>query len=189
MQADEYYDAADAARNSAVEGLGTVGTMLVDGGIEGLKVLFDIGVGFITGGTGAGSSLVRSFADGAHESADEGKNVNEQIANGLKAATIEFLTGKILEKGGVLDKFDDGLIERIASSFSKNQKLVMDIAKIPVAMTGAYLTTFMFACADTAYNNVKNGEHNRNDTDEVINTAIENFISGSISYVPLPWRE
>lgn len=182
--ASDYYDAADTARDKATEGLGTLSQIMVDVGIEGLKLLFDYGVGKIIGGKGTGSNLLRSFSDGAHESAEAGWGVQKQIGDGLKSAAQEYLMGMFVEKGGVLDKLDDGLIKQIANSIGGNEKLIEHFAKVPVNMMGVYLTTFMFACAETIYNNALTGEHNRNDTKEVTTDAISNFMSSSISYIP-----
>lgn len=182
--AGDYYEAADTARDNAAKGLNTVGQIMVDVGIEGIKLLFDQGMGKITGGTSTGSALLRSFGEGAYKSAEAGWGVQKQIGDGLKSSAVEYLMGKFVDKDGVLDKLDDGLIKQIANSIGGNEKLIEHFAKVPVNMMGVYLTTFMFACAETAFNESRTGNTSHNDTKKVTTDAINNFISSSISYIP-----
>ena len=93
---------ADKDVAAAKEGSGKVGQFLVDLGYTGTQLLADTAANAIAPGAGMVSMASRVYGDASAEARREGKTAGQQVLSGLKGATIEVLTEKLV---GVLRCF------------------------------------------------------------------------------------
>ena len=139
-----HIQAGSKYREAAVNGLGTVGSFLVDAGIAGTQMLMDAGIGTITGTGSMAPMLVRSFGAGAYESASSGGDIADQLYEGTKSAAIEWVTEHLFGGNPIYDKAS-GWVNHAAKTAltrvlgeSGFQKLIgsaaAKIAKLPAAM-------------------------------------------------------
>ncbi len=99
--ADKLSEKSAKEINSAKDGLGKVGQILVDAGVAGTQMLGDAALNIVTPGAGIVGMGLRSFGSGAQEQRQRGGSETDQFLGGLKSAGIEVLTEKI---GGPFEK-------------------------------------------------------------------------------------
>ena len=80
----------------AKQGLGKVGSFLVDTGVAGAQMLGDVAVGALTGGSALPSMFVRSAGSSAQEAREAGGTLGQQVAYGLGSGALSVATEKLL---------------------------------------------------------------------------------------------
>ena len=97
----------------AKEGLGTVGSFLVDTGVAGAQMLGDIAAGALTGGSALPAMFVRSAGSSAQEARDAGGTLGQQVAYGLGSGALSVATEKLLNVSAPFKKaFGTGFLDR-----------------------------------------------------------------------------
>ena len=105
--ADTMSDAAAQQTEGAKHGLGNVGRTLVDVGGGLTDVAIDTGLNYIMPGLGMIRMGTSAFGSAAQEARRQGKDIDEQVFQGIKSAGIEVLTEKI---GGPFEKAYGGTL-------------------------------------------------------------------------------
>lgn len=121
----------DSARfqQQAKEGLGKVGSLVVDAGVSTGQSLLDNALGAVTG-TGMLPFVARSFGGAAQEARQSGADTSEQLAYGAGQAAKEYVTEKLfgltgpqrLTGGGSLDDAIEKGIRNTTERLAKTQK-------------------------------------------------------------------
>ena len=92
--ADRMQDDSAGAQERAKEGLGAVGSTLVDAGISTGQSMLDAGIGALTG-TGMAPFVVRAFGGAAQEARRGGADLDQQLGYGTAQAAKEYITEKL----------------------------------------------------------------------------------------------
>lgn len=106
----------------AKQGLGKVGSTLVDVGVAGTQMLGDAAVNLLAPGAGLAAMGVRSFGSGAQEARQKGATLAQQIGYGAATAGVEVLTEKMFDGlsgiygKGAFDDVVDGVINKMATT-------------------------------------------------------------------------
>ena len=117
---------ADTDISRAKEGLGPLGQLAVDAGVEGVQAMGDAGIAALTGGSAAIPAAIREFGGSAQEARQSGASYGQQLGYGAASAALSAGAGKIASKvaapfHGV---FGAGAAERLAgklvSRFGEN---------------------------------------------------------------------
>ena len=96
----------------AKQGLGKVGSFLVDTGVAGAQMLGDVAVGALTGGSALPSMFVRSAGSSAQEARDAGGTLGQQVAYGLGSGALSVATEKLLNVSAPFKKaFGEGVLD------------------------------------------------------------------------------
>lgn len=112
----------------AKEGLGKVGSTLVDIGAAGIQMGADIGTGLLTGGSALVPMAVRGFGGSAQEARQEGATLGQQVGYGLGSAAVSVATEKLSNVvkpfakafgAGVSDDLVESAISRAVSRAAK----------------------------------------------------------------------
>lgn len=121
------YNASDtlsrrAEKNTTIakEGLGTIGSFLVDTGIAGVQLAGDIGIGALTGGGALLPMGLRSFGMGVQQARLDGASQREQFIYGLGSAAVEILTERIASVSAPFKAFGKGSLDDIIEGTIKN---------------------------------------------------------------------
>ena len=183
-QAKALYASAEDAKNRAADGLGTIGALLVDTGIEGIKMLTDAAVGAITGIPGAAlaSNLVRSFGQGAYESASKGKDVYGQIGNGVKSVVIDFITSRINAGNEVYDSAVREAVQKTATRLGQNPSIAQILASYSLHSIGEGLAT-MLGYVEPVCDAIVNGDLEWSVLKEVIDAGVESYLLSMASNI------
>lgn len=80
----------------AKQGLGKVGSFLVDTGVAGAQMLGDVAVGALTGGSALPAMFLRSAGSSAQEAREAGGTLGQQVAYGLGSGALSVATEKLL---------------------------------------------------------------------------------------------
>ncbi len=122
-RASELFEKSAQAQEQAKEGLGTVGSFMVDMGVTGIQMAGDALVNLALPGGGLYMMGLRSYGQAANEARREGKSEEQQFVAGLKSAGIETLTekmfgafGKLYGKAGA-----DELVEKLVTKLTGNK--------------------------------------------------------------------
>lgn len=168
----------------AKQGLGTVGSFLVDTGVAGSQMLMDLAVGGITGGGNMAPMLVRSFGGGASQAAQDGAGLGEQIFQGTKSAAIEWATEKLFagnpvydRGGGVVTDF----IYKMADKIGMNKTVGRYLESLPAEMLGEGLEEVFSDVLDPLLNRVANWiDGGARDTEKPdLDTVLSDFAVGA----------
>lgn len=106
----------------AKQGLGKVGSTLVDVGVAGTQMLGDAAINLLAPGAGLAAMGVRSFGSGAQEARQKGATLAQQIGYGAATAGVEVLTEKMFDGlsgiygKGAFDDVVDGVINKMATT-------------------------------------------------------------------------
>lgn len=104
----------------AKQGLGKVGSFLVDTGVAGAQMLGDVAVGALTGGSALPSMFVRSAGSSAQEARDAGGTLGQQVAYGLGSGALSVATEKLSNVAAPFKKaFGAGLADDILEKVAK----------------------------------------------------------------------
>ena len=96
----------------AKQGLGKVGSFLVDTGVAGAQMLGDIAVGAVTGGSALPAMFVRSAGSSAQEASEAGGSLGQQVAYGLGSGALSVATEKLLNVSAPFKKaFGTGVLD------------------------------------------------------------------------------
>ena len=96
----------------AKQGLGKVGSFLVDTGVAGAQMLGDVAVGALTGGSALPSMFVRSAGSSAQEAREAGGTLGQQVAYGLGSGALSVATEKLLNVSAPFKKaFGEGVLD------------------------------------------------------------------------------
>ena len=96
----------------AKQGLGKVGSFLVDTGVAGAQMLGDIAVGAVTGGSALPAMFVRSAGSSAQEAREAGGTLGQQVAYGLGSGALSVATEKLLNVSAPFKKvFGEGVLD------------------------------------------------------------------------------
>lgn len=110
--ADRLSQTSAESAAKAKEGLGGVGSFLVDTGIAGAQMLGDIGVGLATGGSALPSMFVRSAGSSAQEARNSGATLGQQVAYGLGSGALSVATEKLSSVAAPFKKaFGEGVLD------------------------------------------------------------------------------
>lgn len=120
----------DAARfqESAKEGLGKVGSLLVDAGVSMGQSTLDNALGALTG-TGLAPFALRAFGGSAQEARQGGASIDQQLAYGSAQAAKEYVTEKLfgltgpqrLAGGGSFDDAIEAGIRNVTDRLASTQ--------------------------------------------------------------------
>lgn len=105
----------DAGRDiaQAKEGLGTVGSLLVDAGVAGTQMLGDAALGAVTGGGTVLPLFLRSAGGAAQEAREAGATLGQQVAYGLGSGGVSAAAKRLLNVASPLKKiYGEGLFDR-----------------------------------------------------------------------------
>ena len=96
----------------AKQGLGKVGSFLVDTGVAGAQMLGDVAVGALTGGSALPAMFLRSAGSSAQEARDAGGTLGQQVAYGLGSGALSVATEKLLNVSAPFKKaFGEGVLD------------------------------------------------------------------------------
>lgn len=96
----------------AKQGLGKVGSFLVDTGVAGAQMLGDVAVGALTGGSALPAMFVRSAGSSAQEARDAGGTLGQQVAYGLGSGALSVATEKLLNVSAPFkNAFGEGVLD------------------------------------------------------------------------------
>ena len=96
----------------AKQGLGKVGSFLVDTGVAGAQMLGDVAVGALTGGSALPAMFVRSARSSAQEAREAGGTLGQQVAYGLGSGALSVATEKLLNVSTPFKKaFGEGVLD------------------------------------------------------------------------------
>jgi hypothetical protein len=115
--ADELTKQSQKEIQGAKEGLGFLGSTLVDLGVNGTQMLGDLAVAALTGGSALIPMVARSYGDYAKQARQEGKNEWQQVLSGAKGATIEGVTERMFD--GLSGLYGKGGATEIVKDFSE----------------------------------------------------------------------
>ena len=125
----ELYDTADrlqqqSAQNigAAKQGLGKVGSTLVDVGVAGAQMAGDAVVNLVAPGAGLAALGTRAFGNASQEARQKGATLAQQIGYGAAVGGIEVLTEKMFNGlagiygKGTADEVVEGVIRKLAKT-------------------------------------------------------------------------
>ena len=96
----------------AKQGLGKVGSFLVDTGVAGAQMLGDVAVGALTGGSALPAMFLRSAGSSAQEAREAGGTLGQQVAYGLGSGALSVATEKLLNVSAPFKKaFGEGVLD------------------------------------------------------------------------------
>lgn len=96
----------------AKQGLGKVGSFLVDTGVAGAQMLGDVAVGALTGGSALPAMFLRSAGSSAQEAREAGGTLGQQVAYGLGSGALSVATEKLLNVSTPFKKaFGEGVLD------------------------------------------------------------------------------
>lgn len=170
-KAAELNETSRSAAENAEYGLGTVGRFLTRAGIAGTQMLMDAAVGAATG-TGMAPMLVRSFGTGTLEGYEKGYGVTGQIANGVKAAAVEYITEKLFGGNPVYDT-SAGWINKLAAKVAGgNSPLVEFLASRPMEILGEGLEEALSSYLNPALEGLVTGVYDWPTAEQVLEEAL-----------------
>ena len=121
--ATELAERSAELREQAKQGTGKVGGFLVDLGVTGTQVAGDALANALLPGSGMAMMATRVYGQSAGDARREGKTEGQQVAAGLKSATIETLTEKLF--GGLAKAYGAGtadeVVEKIAEKLTRSE--------------------------------------------------------------------
>lgn len=146
------------AQAEAKDGLGTVGSFLVDAGVAGVQMAGDALIGVASSGSSTGAMLIRSFGSGANSAAQQGGDTNDQIYEGAKSAALEYFSEKLFGGNPIYD--DGGLVTdllfKAADRFGGSKTLTNILSSLPAKMASEGLEEVVSAVLDPVVNRVAN---------------------------------
>ena len=110
-------------------GTGMLGGLLVDAGAAAAQMGGDALLGTLTGSAMV-PMMVRSFGSGAQEALEKGYSQEKQVVLGITSAATEYFTEKLFGGNPVYDT-DVGLVNRLVSRLTDNDKLISALASAP----------------------------------------------------------
>lgn len=123
-------EAATQAALNQVKSAGTIGRWLTQGAVSGTQMLADAALG------GMPAMTVRMFGVGVQEGIANGYDTKGQIALGVKAAAITYLTEKLFGGNPLIDKTDVGVVNRVVQALGGNKKLLTFLDSAPMDIVG-----------------------------------------------------
>ena len=120
----ELYDTADRLQQqsaqsigTAKQGLGKVGSTLVDVGVAGTQMLGDAAVNLVAPGAGLAAMGTRAFGNAAQEARQKGATLAQQLGYGAAVGGVEVLTEKMFN--GLAGLYGKGAADEVVESVIK----------------------------------------------------------------------